>query len=313
MQPTADLHHSLDADRHRAVRRARARRASRLKDLGVIAVILSSVAVLVCCAAVALAGGFSGGAGAGSSVAGPPHSSTPSGPAAEPPTGGFDESIQSDPAPEAEPRTPTVDPATDLDGFSASVFADIQASWSRMFAAQGSEYREARLEIYSGATNTACGAADSAVGPFYCPADETVYIDPSFYEQMSGRLGAPGDFAWAYVIAHELGHHVQGLTGSLGSGQTSNAQSVRTELQADCYAGVWGRTAYKEGQLENGDLEEGLSAAAAVGDDRMQSGAGQINPDSFTHGTSQQRVDWFKRGFDSGKPESCDTFTPASV
>ena len=314
MQPAVNYRYSLEADRQRATRRAQAKRSSRVKDLVIVAVILASVSTIVCCAAIVLAGGFGGAAGPGSNVAGPPNSSASSGPSANSdPGGGFDDNVQAEPAPQSGQPTQTVDPDTDLEGFSASVFADIQDSWSKVFSDQGTQYREAQLSLYSGATYTACGTASSSVGPFYCPGDETVYIDPSFYDQMRDQLGASGDFAWAYVIAHELGHHVQTLTGSLGAGQTSNEQSVRTELQADCYAGVWGQTAYKKGQLEDGDLEEGINAAASVGDDRIQGGTGQISPDSFTHGTSQQRVNWFKTGFDSGKPESCDTFSPASV
>jgi uncharacterized protein len=167
--------------------------------------------------------------------------------------------------------------------------------------------------------NTACGSASSAVGPFYCPGDQIVYLDLSFYGDLQSKLGAGGDFAWAYVIAHELGHHVQQQLGTseevtrLQRDQRENANelSVRLELQADCYAGVWGNTVYKQGDLEKGDVREALRAAGAVGDDRLQRQAtGEINPDSFTHGTSEQRRSWFEKGYESGDPNACDTFSP---
>jgi predicted metalloprotease len=321
---SADHHHSYDPDQYRAVRRRRARRTGRIADLAIVGAILGSLVVIVSCAAIALGGGFGGSnSSGGTQVAGPPDNSKQSAPAdTSQAPGGFDPSVQADPNPQSQSSTQTASPDTDLEGFSESVVADVQDSWKEMFAAQGTEYRAAQLSLYSGGADTGCGSASSAVGPFYCPADETVYIDPSFYDQMRDQLGASGDFAWAYVIAHELGHHVQSLMGTMTKvsqeEQTdpsrTNELSVRTELQADCYAGVWGQTAYKKGQLEDGDLQEGLNAAAAVGDDKIQSTTtGSINPDSFTHGTSAQRVKWFKTGFDSGKPDSCDTFAPASV
>lgn len=302
MSQTANYPHSFDADQYRAIRRSRARRKSRFADLALIAAILASISVIVCGGAVALAGALNGA-----------DTSTKA---------GFDPSVRAAPSPPSRQSTGTVSPDTDLTGFSESVVADVQDSWKKMFAAQGTRYRDAQLSLYSGATDTGCGSASSATGPFYCPADETVYIDPSFYDDMRSQLGASGDFAWAYVIAHELGHHVQTLTGTTdkvaqeeqADPSRANELSIRTELQADCYAGVWGQTAYKKGQLEDGDLQEGLNAAAAVGDDKIQSSTtGSVNPDTFTHGTSAQRVKWFKTGFDSGKPDSCDTFSPASV
>ncbi|MFQ2152545.1 KPN_02809 family neutral zinc metallopeptidase [Aeromonas sanarellii] len=176
-----------------------------------------------------------------------------------------------------------------------------------------------RLVLYRGATRTGCGQGQSVMGPFYCPADGSVYIDLSFYQDMRDKLGADGDFAQGYVVAHEVGHHVQHLLGistrvrqqQQGLSQVAqNRLSVRLELQADCFAGVWGHYMEREQVLERGDLEEALNAAQAIGDDRLQQqGQGRVVPDSFTHGTSAQRLAWFKRGFDSGRPASCDTFT----
>ena len=167
-----------------------------------------------------------------------------------------------------------------------------------------------------------CGSATSAVGPFYCPADSRVYLDLSFYEDMRRQLGASGDFAWAYVIAHEMGHHVQNVSGTndevrkleSSNPDEANEISVRTELQADCYAGVWAATVFAEGDLEPGDLDEAFTASEAVGDDRLQQGAGQkVNPDSFTHGSAEQRRTWFENGYESGDPAACDTFSAESV
>ncbi|SFK40136.1 Putative neutral zinc metallopeptidase [Falsiroseomonas stagni DSM 19981] len=183
-------------------------------------------------------------------------------------------------------------------------------------------YQEPRLVLFSGAVQSACGMAQSAVGPFYCPGDQRVYIDLDFLAQMQLQLGAPGDFAAAYVIAHEVGHHVQNQLGVLGRVQElrsrvaeaeGNALQVRVELQADCLAGMWARRAQDARQiLEDGDIEEGLAAAAAVGDDRLQGRArGHVQPDSFTHGSSEQRVRWFRTGLQSGQLEACDTFRPA--
>src|SRR5215217_5898326 len=183
-------------------------------------------------------------------------------------------------------------------------------------------YRDAKLYLYRDAVSTGCGNASSAVGPFYCPADQRVYLDLSFYGDMKSELGAPGDFAWAYVIAHEVGHHVQQQLGTSTEvsrlqrerPDDANALSVRLELQADCYAGVWAHSVFAAGDLEKGDVREAIGAAGAVGDDRLQRQAtGRVNPDTFTHGTSEQRTDWFNRGRASGSPDDCDTFSPDEV
>ena len=201
--------------------------------------------------------------------------------------------------------------------FVSVVLADTEDTWQQIFRQQGATYREPTLVLFSGRVNSACGMASAAVGPFYCPGDQKLYIDLSFFHDLKVRHGAPGDFAQAYVIAHEVGHHVQTLLGisqkvqQLGRGKSKaqvNALSVRQELQADCFAGVWGHSA--KNPLDPGDLEEALRAATAIGDDRLQREAGgQVVPDSFTHGSSAQRVAWFRRGFDSGKLEECDTFS----
>ncbi len=217
-----------------------------------------------------------------------------------------------------QPLPPGEDPQADLKDFSSYVFDDTQDVWEGTFQRSGDPYDTAKLVLYSGAVQTdGCGSATSAVGPFYCPADERVYLDLSFYEDMKRQLGASGDFAWAYVIAHEMGHHVQRMTGtssevdrlSRSDPGDANELSVRQELQADCYAGVWASTVFAEGDLEPGDLDEAFTAAEAVGDDRLQEQAtGQVDPDSFTHGTSEQRRSWFERGYESGDPADCDTF-----
>jgi predicted metalloprotease len=221
------------------------------------------------------------------------------------------------------PIPPSQDPDRDLRDFSVYVFHDTQAMWQKTLAADGQDYQHAKLVLFSGGVNTACGSASSAVGPFYCPGDRRVYLDLSFYRDMTGQLGAKGgDFAWAYVIAHEMGHHVQQQLGTSDevdqarhdNPDDANALSVRLELQADCYAGVWAYTVFTAGDLEPGDVEEALDAASAVGDDRLQRRAGgSVNPDSFTHGTSEQRVRWFNRGRESGRPGDCDTFGADSL
>jgi predicted metalloprotease len=180
----------------------------------------------------------------------------------------------------------------------------VQAYWQGAFEASGQQYQLAQTELFEGATSTGCGNATSAVGPFYCPADQRVYLDLSFYRDMTDQLDAPGDFAWAYVIAHEMGHHVQQQLGAT----SRSKDSVRVELQADCYAGVWAKSVFK--QLEQGDIEEAMNASRAVGDDRLQRQAtGRVNPDTFTHGSSAQRAKWFSRGRQSGDPAACDTFS----
>ena len=201
--------------------------------------------------------------------------------------------------------------------FVSVVLDSAQADWARVLPAAGTSYRPAKLVLFRGAVSSACGEAQSAMGPFYCPGDEKVYIDLGFYQELRDRFGAPGDFAQAYVLAHELGHHVQKLLGTeaevrrlqQGAPGQENELSVKLELQADCYAGVWAHEADREGMLEGGDIEEGMGAAAAVGDDRLQREAGQaVNPEGFTHGTSAQRTEWFRRGFERGDIRSCDTF-----
>jgi uncharacterized protein len=210
-----------------------------------------------------------------------------------------------------EPIPPGEDPDLEFKEFSSYVFNDTQDTWAQAFAQSDEDYEDAKLVIYSGGVSTGgCGSATSAAGPFYCPADSKVYIDLSFYEDMKRQLGASGDFAWAYVIAHEMGHHVQNVSGlDAGHGAGAEGDSVRTELQADCYSGVWAATVFEEGALEPGDLDEAFTASEAVGDDRLQEQSGQgVNPDSFTHGTAEQRRTWFENGYESGDPASCDTF-----
>ena len=204
------------------------------------------------------------------------------------------------------------------------VVADTEDVWTELFASQGRRYQAPVLVLFTGATKSACGIGQAAMGPFYCPADQKAYIDLSFYDQMRTRFQAPGDFAQAYVIAHEIGHHVQNLLGISGqvhemkqrvSQGEANALSVRLELQADCLAGVWANRAHKARNLiEAGDVEEALNAASAIGDDTLQrQSQGTVVPESFTHGTSAQRQRWFRAGLESGNPDICDTFSVDSV
>jgi predicted metalloprotease len=193
-----------------------------------------------------------------------------------------------------------------------------EETWSQIFSERGARYTPPTLVLFTDATQSACGLGQSAMGPFYCPADQNVYLDLSFFRELDRRFGAPGDFAQAYVVAHEVGHHIQTITGLSErvaaarrrvNQAEGNAISVRQELQADCYAGVWGRYAAAQGLLEPGDAEEGLRVAAAIGDDRLQQQAqGRIVPESFTHGSSAQRVEWLRRGLESGSLDACDTF-----
>jgi predicted metalloprotease len=201
--------------------------------------------------------------------------------------------------------------------FVSFVLDDAQQTWDRLFAPRGTPYRHAKLVLFRDAIPSACGFAEAATGPFYCPGDEKVYIDLGFYDELRRRFGAPGDFAQAYVLAHEIGHHVQRLLGTEAQVREAqqrrpdlgNALSVRLELQADCYAGVWANSTAHRDLLEQGDVEEGIAAAAAVGDDRIQRmGGGTVHPEGFTHGSSQQRMQWFQAGFTSGQIEACDTF-----
>ncbi len=214
------------------------------------------------------------------------------------------------------PHAPATDRTTRL---VSTVLADTEDTWTQLFAARGGTYVKPKLRIFSGSTPTACGTGQTASGPFYCPGDQKVYIDLAFYKLMQQRFNVASDFAQAYVIAHEVGHHVQNLVGTMAKVDTArqrasatqaNAMSVRVELQADCYAGVWAFHANQARQiLETGDVESALAAATAIGDDALQRQAqGYVVPDSFTHGTSEQRVRWFKRGIESGDMKSCNTF-----
>ena len=226
-----------------------------------------------------------------------------------------------DPGAPVESAPPGEDPMRD---FVSRILGSTEETWGTVFASSGRTYREPSMVIFSDLTNSACGTGQSAMGPFYCPLDQSVYIDLSFYNDLRQRLGAPGDFAQAYVIAHEVGHHVQNLLGTMEQVQSmrsrqgeaeANATSVRVELQADCYAGVWANRAERaKPMLEAGDVEEALNAASAIGDDRLQRRTqGAAVPESFTHGTSAQRVRWFRKGLDTGDPAGCDTFNAATL
>ena len=225
------------------------------------------------------------------------------------------------PAPSVQQRSAGDDQLRD---FVSVILADTEDTWGELFHQMDRQYERPRLVLFSGAVESACGFAEAAVGPFYCPGDRKLYIDLSFYRDLRDKLGAPGDFAQAYVIAHEVGHHVQNLLGiaeRIHSAQgrrsrtEANALQVRMELQADCLAGVWANNAQRARQvLEAGDIEEGLNAASSIGDDRLQRQAqGRVVPESFTHGSSAQRVRWFKHGIDSGDPGQCDTFTASKL
>ena len=229
-------------------------------------------------------------------------------------SGGGMEASQVQQAPAGKP------PASDKAAiFVSTVLRDTEQVWGQVVKAGGGNYQEPKLVLFRGATPTACGTGEAAMGPFYCPGDAKVYLDLDFFDTLSRRLGAPGDFAAAYVVAHEVGHHLQNLMGVTAkfdamrgkiAEQQMNALSVRVELQADCFAGVWAHHSQKsKGWLEQGDLEEAMNAAAKIGDDTLQrAGTGRVVPESFTHGSSQQRMTWFKRGLDSGSIKQCDTF-----
>lgn len=226
--------------------------------------------------------------------------------------------VQSPGMPPVDDRpVPQGAPGDRLGKFASIVLADTETTWQTLL---GLQYQAPRMVLFTGAVRSACGTTSSAVGPFYCPGDHKLYLDLSFFDEMAQRLGAPGDFAQAYVIAHEVGHHVQNLMGiadkvhrlrQRSSEAEGNALSVRMELQADCLAGVWGHHAKRERNLiEPGDFEEGLRAASAIGDDRLQKmSRGYVQPESWTHGSSEQRMTWLKRGLDSGDPAVCDTFS----
>jgi predicted metalloprotease len=222
-------------------------------------------------------------------------------------------------APSAPPRkaSPAEEQAADFMSF---VLDDVQGTWAREFTRMGREYERAKLVLFTDAVRSGCGAAAAAAGPFYCPEDRKVYIDLSFYRDLKDRFGAPGDFAQAYVLAHEIGHHVQhllGLTDQVRQGQQARpdraaALSVRLELQADCLAGIWAHSTNERRLLEEGDVEEALGAASAVGDDRIQRQAGgPVSPETWTHGSARQRAGWFRRGLESGRVQDCDTFRTA--
>jgi predicted metalloprotease len=212
-------------------------------------------------------------------------------------------------------------PSDEIGQFVSSVLGSTEDVWTQIFTQNGQSYKEPRLVLFSGATPSACGTGQAAMGPFYCPPDQRVYLDTSFFQELERRFNAPGDFASAYVIAHEVGHHVQNLMGIMERVQQerqrvsrtqSNELSVRTELQADCFAGVWAH--HTKQSLEAGDIEEALQAATAIGDDKIQKQTqGQVVPDSFTHGSSAQRVRWFKTGFDTGQVKSCNTFAAPNL
>jgi uncharacterized protein len=225
-------------------------------------------------------------------------------------------------APQAQTReAPRGTPADDMGRFVSKILGSTEDVWGEIFQASGQQYRKPTLVLYTGGTRTACGVGQKAMGPFYCPNDEKVYIDLAFYDDLRQRFHAPGDFAQAYVIAHEIGHHVQKLVGTFDRVQSQGAPSkgatgtsVRMELQADCYAGVWGHYAQQKNLLDPGDVDQALAAATAIGDDRLEKQSqGYAVPDSFTHGTSEQRVRWFKRGMESGRASSCDTFSTRSL
>ena len=223
-------------------------------------------------------------------------------------------------APQVQQAPAGKPPASDKAAiFVSTVLRDTEQVWGQVVKAGGGNYQEPKLVLFRGATPTACGTGEAAMGPFYCPGDAKVYLDLDFFDTLARRLGAPGDFAAAYVVAHEVGHHLQNLMGVTGkvdamrgkvSQQQMNALSVRVELQADCFAGVWAHHSQKsKGWLEQGDLEEALNAASKIGDDTLQKAStGRIVPESFTHGSSQQRMTWFKRGLDSGSIKQCNTF-----
>jgi predicted metalloprotease len=227
---------------------------------------------------------------------------------------------QAQPGEDPIPRSEDED--AKLVDFISFVLDDVQTEWTKIFQSSDKTYEKAELVLFEQSTNSACGGATEDIGPHYCPGDQRVYIDLDFFRELRQRFGAPGDFAQAYVLAHEIGHHVQNLLGieqevrkaQRDDPDQTNDLSIRMELQADCFAGVWGYTTFQRDILESGDLQEGLDAAAAVGDDRIQKQAtGRVNPESWTHGSSEMRMRWFRVGFDSGDPAKCDTFSADSL
>ncbi len=229
----------------------------------------------------------------------------------------LDQFSQTTPAPSGD-LNDAPDPDKDLVDFVGFVVKDVQGTWEQTFTGAGRAYQRTKLVLFDNATQTGCGLASSETGPFYCPADMKVYLDLGFFRELRNRFGAPGDFAQAYVVAHEFGHHVQKLLGVENDVRNEqerhpdavNELSIRMELQADCFAGVWANSAYDEKLLESGDLEEALAAAASVGDDRIQKQVtGRIDRESWTHGSASQRSHWFRQGFDRGSVQDCDTFS----
>ena len=249
-------------------------------------------------------GGDGGGGGTGFDIPGLPTDQTQVPPSQDP---------------SAETPAPAEGEATDKGRqFVEFVLTDLETFWTQQFDGSGKQLQLAGLVLFSDAVSSGCGQASSATGPFYCPLDQKAYVDLTFFNQLDQQFGAPGDFAQAYVLAHEYGHHIQQQLGieqkvrdeSQSDPDQTNELSVRLELQADCFAGLWGRSVFQAGGLEDGDLEEGITAAEAVGDDRIQEkSGGRIDPESFTHGTSEQRRTWFRKGFDSGDIQQCDTFS----
>ena len=219
------------------------------------------------------------------------------------------------PQAQTQQQAPRGAPSDPMGQFVSKVLASTEDVWTQIFQANNLQYRKPTLVLYTGGTRTACGLGQAAMGPFYCPNDEKVYIDLAFYQDLKQRFHAPGDFAQAYVIAHEVGHHVQKLTGTFQRVQQGdNGTSVRMELQADCYAGVWGHYAQDKNLLDPGDVDQALRAATAIGDDRLQKQSqGYAVPETFTHGSSEERVRWFKRGMASGKPSDCNTFAAKTL
>lgn len=230
--------------------------------------------------------------------------------------------VSMDASPDANVSAPINDPAEEKQvQFVSFVLDDTERVWTKILAGEGSPYEPPKLVLFRDAVQSACGFAEAATGPFYCPGDQKAYVDLSFFDELRRRFGAPGDFAQAYVLAHEIGHHVQNLLGverQLRQAQRQNPSrqnelSVKMELQADCFAGVWAHSTAQRGLLDAGDVEEALQAASAVGDDHIQQMTrGRVSPESFTHGSSEQRMEWFQRGMQSGNPEACNTFASAA-
>jgi hypothetical protein len=270
--------------------------------------VLVALAIVTC--STTGGGGGGGGAGAGGGFGG-----------VESPFDPYDPRFPQGQGPRTVPGAPTAGEGELLE-FIEFLDADLSNFWLEQIQSNGGDYDDSEVNAFRGAVRTGCGPADASVGPFYCPADGQIYLDLSFFRELEQRFDAPGDFAQAYVIAHEFGHHVQALTGVTrqvdaavrADPSQANALSIRQELMADCLAGVWAHSTYERGLLESGDLEEGLAAAAAVGDDRIQAEAtGRIRPETWTHGSSEQRRRWFLRGFEGGAPSACDTFGASAV